>query len=137
MSTEAICIALVAIFWGAYPLVARLSSFGGPLGSLVVAAFALAPIGVAVIAGRDFARPTSAELWPLAISGLMQGVGLLAFVRVATGRLEASTAVPISDVGMMIVTTVGAIYFFQEAVTLQKAAGLALLVAGIVLLRPA
>lgn len=137
MSMEVICIALVAIFWGGYPLVARLSNFGGPLGSLVVALFALAPIGTAVLAGSDFARPTRGQLWPLVISGLMQGAGLLAFVRVATGRLEASTAIPLSDVGMMMVTTVGALYFFQEAVTAQKLLGLGLLVAGIVLLRPA
>jgi drug/metabolite transporter (DMT)-like permease len=137
VTTEVICIALVAIFWGGYPLVARLSNFGGPLGSFILATLALLPIGAAVLVRGDFARPTRAQLWPLLVSGLMQGIGLLAFVRVATGRIEASTAIPISDVGMMMITTIGAILFFQEAVTLQKMLGLALLVVGIVLLRPA
>jgi len=67
----------------------------------------------------------------------MQGVGLMAFVRVATGKLEASVAIPVSDVAMLIVTTVGAILFFQETLTAQKLAGLAFLVVGILLLRPA
>ena len=137
MSTDTICIALVAVFWGGYPLVARLSNFGGPLGSLVLATIALVPVAATTLFTRDSVLPTRAQLWPLVIAGVMQGAGLLAFVRVATGRVEASVAIPLSDVGMMLVTTVGAILFFQEAVTPQKLAGLALLVAGIVLLRPA
>ena len=67
----------------------------------------------------------------------MQGLGLIAFLRVAGGSLEASIAIPISDVAMLIVTAVGALIFFQEAVTVQKLAGLGLLVTGIALLRPA
>ena len=58
-------------------------------------------------------------------------------MRVASGSLEASVAIPISDVAMLIVTALGAIAFFGEAVTAQKLAGLALLVTGIFLLRPA
>jgi drug/metabolite transporter (DMT)-like permease len=134
---EWICIVLVALFWGGYPLIARLSSFGGPLGSLILAALSLVPIGVAVVATGDVTPPTRAQLWPILLAGLMQGVGLVAFLRLATGKLEASVAIPIADVGMLIVTTVGAILFFQEAVTLHKLAGLGLLFAGIFLLRPA
>ena len=135
MSTEWICIALVAVFWGGYPLVARLTSYGGPTGSLLLALVSLVPVGAAALWSGDSA-PTRAQLWPLTIAGLMQGVGLLAFVRLATGKLEASIAIPISDVAMLIVTTVGAILFFQESITAQKLAGLALLFAGIALLRP-
>jgi drug/metabolite transporter (DMT)-like permease len=139
MSTrvEWICIALVAIFWGGYPLVARMTSYGGPAGSLLLALVSLVPVGAAALWSAASAPPTRAQLWPLAIAGLMQGVGLLAFVRLATGKLEASVAIPISDVAMLIVTTVGAILFFQESPTAQKLAGLALLVFGIALLRPA
>lgn len=138
MSTRAewICIALVAVFWGGYPLVARVSSYGGATASLVLALVSLVPIGAAALFMGDRIPPTRAQLWPVAIAGLMQGVGLLAFLRLATGRLEASVAIPISDVGMLIVTTVGAIFFFQEAVNPQKLVGLGLLVVGIALLRP-
>jgi drug/metabolite transporter (DMT)-like permease len=134
---EWIWIALVAVFWGGYPLVARLSNFGGPLGSFMLAALSLGPIGAAVLWSGDTAPPTRAQLWPIAIAGVMQGVGLLAFVRLATGKLEASVSIPISDVAMLMVTTVGAILFFQESITPQKLLGLGLLVVGIVLLRPA
>jgi len=137
MSAEWTCIALVALFWGGYPLVARLSSFGGPLGSLVLGAVAIVPVAVAALAAGSTARPTRADLWPLVVSGLMQGVGLMAFVRVATGKLDASVAIPISDVAMLIVTTAGAILFFHEALSAQKLAGLAFLVVGILLLRNA
>ena len=137
MRSEWIWIALVAMFWGGYPLIARLSSFGGPLGSFMLAALSLVPIGAAVLWSGDTTPPTRAQLWPILVAGVMLGVGLLAFVRLATGKLEASVSIPISDVSMMIVTTIGAIWFFEEAVTAQKLLGLGLLVIGIVLLRPA
>jgi drug/metabolite transporter (DMT)-like permease len=134
---EWICIAVVAVFWGGYPLIARLSNFGGAFGSLVLVLVSVLPIAAAVAVTGDTTPPTRAQLWPLLVAGLMQGVGLLAFVRLATGKLEASIAIPISDVGMLIVTTVGAILFFHEALTLQKSVGLGLLFAGIAMLRPA
>ena len=135
--TEWICIALVAVFWGGYPLVARLSDMGGPFGSLLLALVSLVPIAAATLWMGDSISPTRAQLWPIAVAGIMQGIGLMAFVRVATGKLEASVSIPISDVAMMLVTTLGAILFFQEAVTAQKLLGIGLLVAGIWLLKPA
>jgi len=137
MSADWVCIALVAVFWGGYPLVARLSGFGGPWGSLLLGSVAILPIAGTALAAGGWERPARGDLWPLLVAGLMQGVGLMAFVRVATGKLEASVAIPVSDVAMLIVTTVGAILFFQETLTAQKLAGLAFLVVGILLLRPA
>ena len=134
--TEWVCIALVAVFWGGYPLVARLSDMGGPFGSLLLATLAIVPIAAATVWTGDSIWPTRAQLWPIAIAGIMQGIGLMAFVRVATGKLEASVSIPISDVAMLLVTTVGAVWLFQEAITVQKLIGLGLLVAGIALLRP-
>jgi multidrug transporter EmrE-like cation transporter len=66
----------------------------------------------------------------------MMGVGLIAFIRVANGALDASVSIPIVDVAMLLVTAIGAMVFFAEAVTVQKVAGIVLLVAGIGLLRP-
>ena len=135
--TEWFCIVLVGIFWGGYPLVARLSSFGGPFASLVLALLSCLPILAITAWVGDWTGPTRAQLWPVAIAGVMQGIGLVAFLRLATGKLEASVAIPISDVGMLIVTTVGAMLFFQESVTVLKLLGLAFLFTGIWLLRPA
>ncbi|MNC97932.1 multidrug efflux system protein MdtJ [compost metagenome] len=58
----------------------------------------------------------------------------MAFVRVATSKIDASVAIPICDAVMLIVTAVGAIVVFQEGASAQKVAGLVLLVLGILLL---
>lgn len=138
MGFDWVYIALVAFLWGGYPLITRLSTIQGPLAALLLAGASLAPIAVAVLLTGDTARPTRAQLWPILIGGLMQGLGLMAFVRVATSKLDASVAIPICDAAMLIVTATGAILFFQEAISAQKLAGLGLLVLGIVLLiRPA
>ncbi|HTO55629.1 MAG TPA: EamA family transporter [Myxococcota bacterium] len=133
---EWICIALVAVFWGGYPLVARLSNFGGSLGSFFLVVVSVVPIALATFWDGSWTLPERTQLWPMLIAGVMQGIGLLAFLRLATGKLEASVAIPISDVSMLIVTTIGAIYFFEESLGTQKLAGLALLFLGIWLLRP-
>jgi drug/metabolite transporter (DMT)-like permease len=141
MTVEIICIALVAACWGGYPLVARSSGYGGPLGTLLLALAGLLPITLAVLhqGGHPggVERPPAGALVKLAIAGVLMGSGLLAFNRLANSRLDASISIPIVDTAMLIVTTLGAIYFFQEAVTARKLVGLALLVAGIAVLRPA
>jgi drug/metabolite transporter (DMT)-like permease len=137
MTLELVCIALVAVCWGGYPLVARASGYGGPLGTLVLALAGLLPITLAVLWQRGAERPSSAAILELAIAGLLMGIGLLAFNRLANSRLDASISIPIVDTAMLIVTTLGAIWFFQEAVTARKLIGLALMLAGIAVLRPA
>ena len=65
------------------------------------------------------------------------GIGLLAFNAVTVSRqIEASISIPVMDTGMLIVSVLAAVLFFAEPVTLRKCAGLALLVAGIAVLRP-
>jgi drug/metabolite transporter (DMT)-like permease len=137
MTLEIVCIALVAVCWGGYPLVARASGYGGPLGTLVLALAGLLPITLAVLWQRGAERPAPDAIVRLGIAGLLMGVGLLAFNRLANSKLDASISIPIVDTAMLIVTTLGAIWFFQEAVTARKLAGIALLLAGIAVLRPA
>jgi drug/metabolite transporter (DMT)-like permease len=135
MTVEIVCIALVALCWGGYPLVARSSGYGGPLGALILTLAGLVPIVLSVL-WEGGARPAPGALVKLAIAGLLMGSGLVAFNRLANSPLEASISIPIVDTAMLIVTTLGAIYFFQESVTAAKLVGLALLAAGIVALRP-
>ena len=138
MSLDWVYIALVALLWGGYPLITRLSSINGPQASLLLAMTSLVPIAAAMFLTGDTARPTRAQLWPILVGGLMQGLGLMAFVRVATSKLDASISIPSCDAAMLLVTTIGAIAFFHEAVSAQKLIGLALLLGGILLLtRPA
>ena len=136
MSVEWICIGLVALFWGGYPLLTRAVQYPGAFGTFVVALAALVPASAAALWQSGFTRPTAGQLGALVAAGLMQGIGLLAFLRVASGAFDASLAIPISDVAMLIVTAVGAIAFFGEPVTGQKLVGFALLFGGIALLRP-
>jgi len=136
MSIELVCIALVAVFWGGWPLVARSSGYGGPLGSLLLTAFGLIPIALATVFYGEPVRPAPVVLVKLAVAGAMMGAGLVAFNIVANSRMEASVSIPIIDSAMLIVSAAGAIYFFGESISLQKFIGFALLLAGIAVLRP-
>ena len=137
MKPEYLGILAVAVFWGGYPLIARGVGIGGPLGALMLSVVSLSTIAVAT-------WWTGVETWPsvgdavrLAIAGLMMGFGLLAFNAVAASRnVEASVSIPIMDTAMLVVSVVAAALFFAEPITLRKALGLTLLVAGIVVLRP-
>jgi drug/metabolite transporter (DMT)-like permease len=137
MTIEIVCILLVAACWGGYPLVARASGYGGSLGTLVLALAGLLPIALTVLWQRGAQRPSREAVLQLALAGVLMGIGLLAFNRLANSRMEASVSIPIVDTAMLIVTTLGAVWFFQEAVTARKMVGLALLLAGIAVLRPA
>lgn len=137
MTADVACIAIVALFWGGYPLVARTSGYGGALGTLVLSLAGLVPVAAATLWGGFAAQPSSGQLARLGVAGAMMGIGLLAFNRLANGKLDASVSIPIVDTAMLLVSAVGALWFFEEPVTTQKLVGIALLVMGIVLLRPA
>jgi drug/metabolite transporter (DMT)-like permease len=139
LSREVVAIALVALFWGGYPLLARASGYGGPWGALLLNLAAVVPIvlSIALWPGAS-ERPSLEATAKLLLAGAMMGCGLVAFNVVANSpRLEASVSIPIVDTAMLLVTAFGAVLFFQEAVTAQKLLGIALLLAGIAALRPA
>jgi len=137
MSVDLACIALCALFWGGYPLVARASGHGDALGTLVLSLAGLVPVVTAALWAGVERRPLTADLARLVVAGLMMGIGLLAFNRLANGKLDASVSIPVVDTAMLLVSAAAAIWFFGEPVTPRKIAGIALLVAGIALLRPA
>ncbi len=136
MATVWLCIVLAALFWGGWPLVSRSAGETGATGSLVILVAALVPVGLAT-AWEGPALPAPHALVRLALAGAMNGAGLVAFHLVTTRPgVEISSAVPVIDTAMLLVTALGGIAFFAEAMTLQKGIGVALLVAGIFLLRP-
>jgi drug/metabolite transporter (DMT)-like permease len=95
------------------------------------------PIAVAALWQGGGVKPLAAELTRLIVAGVMMGCGLLAFNAVANSRtLDASISIPIVDTAMLMVTVICAVLFFGEAVTARKAVGIALLIAGILVLRP-
>ncbi|HKA15925.1 MAG TPA: hypothetical protein VKH41_12970 [Myxococcota bacterium] len=137
MKPEYAWIAIVSLFWGGYPLVARGADLGGPLGALILSAVSLATIAAATSWTGGFAWPAPAAAIRLVVAGAMMGIGLLAFNAVAVSRqIEASVSIPIVDTAMLVVSVLAAMAFFAEPITLRKCAGLALLVAGIIVLRP-
>jgi drug/metabolite transporter (DMT)-like permease len=137
MRTELICMAIVAFAWGGYPLIARSSGIGGPLGALILTLSALTPSAVVVLWQGGAIRPSSVELTKLIVAGLIMGVGTTAFNYVVNSRqLDASTSIPIIDTAMLLVSVVGAVLFFAEPMTAKKVVGVVLLIAGIVVLKP-
>ena len=137
MRMEYLYIVVVALFWGGYPLVVRSAGVAGHVGTLILSLSSLLPI-LAVVAWEGApARPSPGGLYKMMIAGVMMGVGLAAFIAVTNSRhLEASVSIPIMDTAMLVVTVLGAVWFFAEPVTLRKAAGLMLLIAGILVLKP-
>ncbi len=137
MKPEYAWILIVSLFWGGYPLVSRGANLGGPLGALFLSTVSWTTILAATWWTGSFAWPAPAAAIRLVIAGAMMGIGLLAFNALAVSRqIEASIAIPVVDTGMLIVSVLAAALFFAEPITVKKCVGLALLVAGIVVLRP-
>lgn len=137
MRLEYVCIALVALFWGSYPLVARSAGGNAQVGTLILSLSSLVPIVGMVIWQGVGPRIPPSDIMKMAVAGIMMGIGLVAFIMVAnSSQLEASVSIPIMDTGMLIVTVAGAVLLFGEPITARKLLGIALLVAGILTLRP-
>jgi drug/metabolite transporter (DMT)-like permease len=129
-------VALVGLFWGGWPLVARAAGPTGATGTLVLVLVSLVPVA-ALALGAGGAWPSGATLGWLAVAGLMNGAGLVVFHLLATdARVEVSAVVPAVDTAMLLVTAAGGIALFGESLTLQKGLGIASLLLGIALLRP-
>jgi drug/metabolite transporter (DMT)-like permease len=137
MTIETIYIAIAALMWGSYPLVVRATGVSGALGALILTVSALLPVGTAMIWQAAAPRPANADLLRLIIAGVMMGIGLVAYnALVNSRRLDASISIPIVDTAMLIVSVVGAVWFFAEPITARKMIGIVLLMAGIMVLRP-
>lgn len=136
MRSEYVWIALTALCWGGYPLVSRSADYGSARGALILMLAGLVPIGIMAARAGAAGWPTAASLIKLLIAGLMMGVGLIAFHALASSRMDASVSIPTVDVSMLIVSALGAIVVFSEPVTWQRVAGIALMLVGIVLIRP-
>jgi drug/metabolite transporter (DMT)-like permease len=135
MRAEYLYIVAAALMWGSYPLVLRSTGQGTAVGSLILMLSGLVPIVAAVVWQGGFSKPPAVELLRLIVAGVMMGFGLIAFNVVANSRqIDASVSIPIIDTAMLIVTFIGAVLFFAEPMTVKKAIGIALLIAGIYVL---
>lgn len=136
MRIETLWIVFIALCWGGYPLLSRSAAYDGPRGVLILMIAGLVPIVVAATLARSGAWPEPIPLFKLAMAGVMMGSGLLAFYALTTSAMDASVSIPIVDVAMLMVSAVGAILIFSEPLTVQKGLGIALMLGGIVLIRP-
>jgi len=137
MRNEYLWIAVVGLTWGGYPLIARWAGHDGPRATLVLMATGVVPILIAALMSKGAGNqwPVNAPLAKLIVAGLVMGIGLLAFHSLMTSGMDASVSVPMVDIAMLVVSVIGAIVFFGEAITLHKIGGVALLLAGMALLR--
>ena len=136
MRIELAWIGVTALCWGAYPLVARATGYEGPRGTLILMLAGLVPIGVSAAWYGQGAWPDRMALGRLLLAGVMMGFGLLAFYALANSPIDASLSIPAVDGAMLLVSSLGAIWFLGEAATLQKTLGILCILAGMVLLRP-
>ena len=121
MTPEWICIGVVAVFWGGYPLVARAASFGGPWVTRAGRVVAVVPDRLRALAGRRLRAAVARSARAARSRGTDAGPRadrVSARRERRSSRLRSRSRSPTS--AMLIVTTVGALLFFQEAVTLQK-----------------
>ena len=126
------CIALVAFFWGGWPLVARAAGESDPYQPLVLCVAAVIPIATYTALTASTSFPTGLKLLTLVAAGLMMGLGLIAFGIVAGSPLiDTAISIPIINTSMLLVTVIGAIIFFREDINPQKVAGITILVIGI------
>lgn len=137
MRTEYLWIAVVALAWGGYPLMARAAGQQGPFGAVLLMLGGLLPVGLAwqLLPAPD--APQSGFPSLLLLAGATMGVGLTAYHAVLTSPMDASLSIPIVNVTMILVSTMGAVVFFAEPLSARKLIAVALLVAGIALLQSA
>lgn len=137
MRNEYLWIAVVGLTWGGYPLVTRWAGYEGPRATFILMLTGLLPIVVMALqrSGTEQLWPSSTELVKLVVAGLLMGAGLLAFHALTTSTMDVSISIPLTDIAMLLVSVVGAVLFFGEAITVQKIGGVALLLAGMAVLR--
>lgn len=136
MTSIVLWIAAVMVFWGGWPLVARVAGENGMTGAFVLSVFSLATVTAGFYVS-GFVPPNVYTVGVLGVAGILMGLGLVAFNAACTSPLvEVSTVIPIIDTGVLLVSVIGGIIFFGESVTPRKVVAMVLLVSGILMLGP-
>jgi len=116
-------------FFGVAPLVGRLSSVNAMLMALLIAAGTFA-VTLPVAFTQNLAAADWKALTFGLVGGVINGIGIIAFYRLVAGANEGlwemSKVLPVALVLIPIVTTIGAIIFFGEALSVHKIIGIVL-----------
>lgn len=134
MLKEIVCVVVIALFWGGWPLLVRWCGYTGNVGSFYVSVFATSIVLLVAVAKRGDITPSGSAILKLSIAGAMMGIGLIAFNIVGTSeKIELSIFIPIINASMLLVTVLGGLFFFSESLSWQKVIGICILVVGIFL----
>jgi bacterial/archaeal transporter family protein len=131
---------VAAVLYGAHQIFTRLAAerIGDGLGGFVVEGIAaltiLAYLGVLWFSGRWEQKFTMAGFNYSALTGICVGAGTVAFFLLFQ-RGGPLSAVPAILAGGAAIMAIAGVFFFQETLSLQRALGIALSIAGLFLLR--
>lgn len=134
-------IAITAICWGGWPLLARLSNTDGAAYAPVIIASAIVPTIYYLFVHASPSAPASITIPSLVYlipAGLMMGIGTISFsLVIQSTELGLSSSIPMINSTMIVVAVIGSVLLFGDNISFQKIAGIATILAGIYLLRPA
>jgi bacterial/archaeal transporter family protein len=131
---------VAAVLYGAHQIFTRLAAerIGDGLGGFVVEGIAaltiLAYLGALWFSGRWEQKFTMAGFNYSALTGICVGAGTVAFFLLFQ-RGGPLSAVPAILAGGAAIMAIAGVFFFQETLSLQRALGIALSIAGLFLLR--
>lgn len=131
MNNPLIYCGLVALFWGGMSVVTRLSGLTGGWVAIMIATGTMA----VSLVGVNSNIPTMKPLVVCLIAGILNGLGMLAFGKLASWQgIDVSKVVPIAFAMILIVITAGAWLLLDEPLTSSKFLGLIAVIIGIYLL---
>lgn len=122
---------MTAVGFGSWPMISRFAGTNNAWTGFVVMGFTA--LFCAVFYRTELAAvPTTRALLLLALAGVANGIGMIAYTRLVTdARFGMSSWVPASLAMMVVFVTVVGALLFKEPLPLTKMAGLVLACTGI------
>ena len=124
-------ILIAALFFSAWPIIAKFSNLGFGWLSLVIA------IGTGLIALTQVNHevPIARQLLIGFAAGLVNGIGTLAYARLlSTKGVDVSKFIPLTLGLIAVFTVIAGVLLFKEPLSIKKVAGVFLVVVAIFLL---
>jgi len=129
MNNPTLLCGVVALCWALAPMLGRMSSVNAMMLAVLVAAGSLIA-ALPVAFSQNYAAVGSRAIILGLVTGIVNGIGLIAFYRLVAGSSEglweASRVLPIAYVLVPVGIAILARLFFGEVVTTNKVIGLAL-----------
>ena len=124
MNNGLILCLVTAIGFGAWPLIARWSGANDAWVTVIVMTVTTL-VGALALVSRLPAMPSARSIGILAVAGVFNGVGMIAYGKLVAGTDHEISSLPAVSLIMMIaVIYVGGIALFHEQITTQKVIGI-------------